>query len=295
MQTWTFPLVLGTGILLGLGNPLARWASLDGISTWVFTLWPTALAGLVLLLAAWVRHGARAVDTRLLSFGLIAGVFGHALPMLCAYWLAAHAGAGFASLSFTLSPVFTLAIMGLLGRERLRPLRLLAVIVGMGGGLLLVGGQVWSLRMEPVWVAMALLVPTLIAATNVYRSLHMPRTAPDTWLSAATLIGSALLLILLTPWSQSVGLGRALPAETGAHWLLIQAGVLMAAYLCYFALQRRAEPVAFSLIGYVMMLVSVGMGVTLFGEQVAWTLWPAVVLIALALWMMNRYPAKAVS
>lgn len=286
-----FPLVLGTGVLLGLGNPLAKLASADGIGALAFTFWPTLAAGLLLGLMAMGARGPAALDRRLLTFGLVAGAFGHALPMVAAYWLAAHAGAGFASLSFTLTPVLTLAIMALLGREALRPIRLAAVVIGMAGGLLLVGGQVLSLRMDPLFIAVALLVPTLIAGTNVYRGLHMPRERADEWLSAATLLGSAFVLLILWPVTRSGPVG--LPGLHGVCWMLMQAFALVAGYLCYFALQRRAEPVAFSLIGYVMMLVSVGIGTVVFSESVAWTLWPAIGLIGWALWLIHAHPARA--
>lgn len=291
LQALTLILVMGTGVLLGLGNPLARMASADGLHVLAFSLWPTAVAGLILASIGLARHGVSGVGHRLTRFGLVAGAFGHALPMLAAYWLAAHAGAGFASLSFTLTPVLTLAIMALLGREKLRPVRLAAVGLGMAGGLLLVGGQVWSLQLDATYIAVALLVPTSIAATNVYRGLHMPRDLPDAWLSAATLVGSAALLAALAPMIQD---GSVFMTGTdGAVWLILQSAALVAGYLCYFALQRRAEPVAFSLIGYMMMLVSVGIGTRFFGETVAWTLWPAILLIGSALWMINRFPAEA--
>lgn len=289
MQKLTLSLVLGTGVLLGLGNPLARFAVADGIHVMTFTLWPTAVASLILATIALTVHGTLGVDRRLVRFGAVAGAFGHALPMLAAYWLATRAGAGFASLSFTLTPVLTLSIMALLGRETLQPIRIAAVGLGMAGGLLLVGGQVWSLQLDASLIAVALLVPTLIAATNVYRGLHMPHGLSDAWLSAATLFGSSLLLAFLAPMFARV---EVLSNGTDKiHWLLLQTLALVAGYLCYFALQRRAEPVAFSLIGYVMMLVSVGIGMCAFGETVAWTLWPAIALIATALWLIHRYPA----
>jgi drug/metabolite transporter (DMT)-like permease len=290
LQALTLSLVMGTGVLLGMGNPLARLASADGLHILAFTLWPTAVAGLLLASIGLARHGPSSLGRRLAGFGLVAGAFGHALPMLAAYWLAAHAGAGFASLSFTLTPVLTLALMALLGREKLRPVRLAAVGLGMAGGLLLVGGQVWSAELDASFIAVALLVPASIAATNVYRGLHMPRDLPDAWLSAATLVGSTALLAALAPMVQD---GPVLLTGThGTVWLMLQTASLVAGYLCYFALQRRAEPVAFSLIGYVMMLVSVGIGVSFFGETVAWTLWPAVLLIGSALWLIHRFPAE---
>lgn len=290
MQAITLSLVLSTGIFLGLGNPLARIASSEGIHPLVFTLWPTAVAGIVLSAIGLLTRSRRGIDHHLLGFGLVAGAFGHAMPMLAAYWLAANAGAGFASLSFTLTPVLTLAIMALLGRETLRPVRLAAVALGMVGGLLLVGGQVWSFQMETRYIGVAFLVPSLIAATNVYRAIHMPRGFPDVWLAAATLIGSAVILVLfLSLFSSEENL--LLPIG-GTTWLGIQTIMLVMGYLCYFALQRRAEPVAFSLIGYVMMLVSVWIGAMAFGETLAWTMWPAILLIGAALWLINRFPAR---
>lgn len=291
MRATTLPWVLGTGVLLGLGNPLARQAGASGISALAFTLWPTALAALLLGGLGWWWHGARPLSRRLLVFGLVAGAFGHALPMLAAYWLASRAGAGFASLSFTLTPVLTLAIMALLGRERLQPLRLLAVVLGLAGGVLLVGGQVWSQQRELHLMAVALLVPTLIAATNVYRGLAMPRGVPDAWLSAATLAGSTGVLLALVPLADTQAL--AAPAAPGLTWLGAQTAALVAGYLCYFGLQRRAEPVAFSLIGYVMLVVSLGLGHLFMAESVNATLWPALALIAAALWLMHRAPPPA--
>ncbi len=291
MRASTFPWVLGTGVLLGLGNPLARQAGASGLSALAFTLWPTALAALLLGTLGWWWHGRRTLSGRLMVFGLVAGAFGHALPMLAAYWLATRAGAGFASLSFTLTPVLTLAIMALLGRERLQPVRLLAVALGLAGGVLLVGGQVWSQQRELHLMAVALLVPALIAATNVYRGLAMPRGVPDAWLSAATLGGSTGVLLALVPLADPHAL--AAPSASGLTWLGAQTAALVAGYLCYFGLQRRAEPVAFSLIGYVMLVVSLGLGHLFMAESVDWTLWPALVLIAGALWLMHRAPQPA--
>jgi hypothetical protein len=39
------------------------------------------------------------------------------------------------------------------------------------------------------------------------------------------------------------------------------------------------------------MLVSVGIGMSVFGEAVAWTLWPAIFLIGTALWLIHQFPA----
>ena len=83
------------------------------------------------------------------------------------------------------------------------------------------------------------LVPALIAATNVYRGLALPRGVPDAWLSAATLGGSTGVLLALVPLADPHAL--AAPSASGLTWLGAQTAALVAGYLCYFGLQRRAE------------------------------------------------------
>jgi drug/metabolite transporter (DMT)-like permease len=119
----------------------------------------------------------------------------------------------------------------------------------------------------------------------------MPRGVPDAWLSAATLGGSTGVLLALVPLADPDVLGA--PDAAGLTWLSAQTLALVAGYLCYFGLQRRAEPVAFSLIGYVMLVVSLGLGHLFMAESMDWTLWPALGLIAAALLLMHRAPQPA--
>ena len=115
MNPSIWPVLIGTGVFLGLGMPLAKAAAAEQVSALSFALWPTIAAGLALMALGRWRHGPPRLSAAHLRFGAIAGLFGHALPMSAAYWLAAEAGAGFTALAFTLPPVFTLAITLLVG------------------------------------------------------------------------------------------------------------------------------------------------------------------------------------
>jgi drug/metabolite transporter (DMT)-like permease len=278
------PWLLGTGICLGLGAPIAKAASLVGLSPLAFTLWPTLAAGLLLASLGLLRHGRPEGWPRLLRFGGVAGLFGHALPMSALFWLASHAGAGFASLSLALPPVFTLLTTILLGIERLAPRRVAAVGVGLLGALLMLAGRGGSFEATPAALAVALLIPASIGAANVYRSRHMPPGASGEWLSASTLLASSSILAVGGPMLGDI----AVPMHGAAMgWLALQAGVLTVGYLFYFALQRRAEPVTFSLIGYVMMLSGVAVATLAFGERLPWTVWPAAALVLVALRLLS--------
>jgi drug/metabolite transporter (DMT)-like permease len=279
-----WPLLLGTGITLGLGAPMAKAAAQHGVSAMTFALWPTLAAGALLGLIGWARHGPPGDAPRLLRFGGVAGLFGHALPMSALFWLSAHAGAGFASLSLALPPVFTLLVSILVGLERWALRRAVAVGLGLSGALLMLAGRGGSFEPTPVALGFALAIPASIGAANVYRSRRMPPGASGEWMSASTLLASSSMLSLA-----GLALGGFVPPFTAPAlaWLALQAGTLTVGYLLYFALQRRAEPVTFSFIGYLMMLAGVSAGTLAFGERLPWSAWPAAGLVLAALLLLQ--------
>ncbi|TDP72416.1 EamA family transporter [Roseateles toxinivorans] len=284
------PLLIGTGVFLGLALPLSKYAAQQGVGALDFALWPTVLAALLLSMRAVHRHGRPAQPARLLRFGLIAGLLGHALPMSLAFYLSAQAGAGFAALAFTLPPVFTLGLSLLLRLEPWRWQRVLAVVLGLAGALLLVGSRLGDAGPADAAVLLLLLaVPALIGAGNVYRSRRLPQGQANEWLGAATLAGSVLLL---APLRLLLDLPLP-PAEAGA-WLALagQAAAMALGYLLYFRLQRVAEPVSFSFMGYVITVTGLVLGALLFDEALSWRLLPGLLLIV-AGFRLIRLPLPA--
>lgn len=299
MKPSLWPVLLGTGIFLGLGMPLAKAAAAQQVGSLAFALWPTAAAGLVLMAIGHLRHGRPAFTSAHLRFGTIAGLFGHALPMSAAYWLATQAGAGFTALAFTLPPVFTLAITLVMGLERPLLRRVAGVAVGLAGALLLVAGRGASttgadhaastVHGAPAALWLVLAIPAVIAAANVYRSVRLPQGLAAEWLSGLTLLSSAAFLALLG----SVAGGLQVPLKAAAlSWLALQTGALVAGYILYFLLQQRAEPVTFSFMGYVVMATGVAVGTVFFGERLPWTTAPALAFIGAALWLIGSTTAR---
>lgn len=285
------PFFLGTGITLGLGAPLAKVAAQQGVSALAFALWPTLAAGLLLGGLGLLRQGLPADPRRVLRFGGVAGLFGHALPMSALFWLSSHAGAGFASLSLALPPVFTMLVSLAVGVERFDLRRIGAVALGLAGALLMLAGPGGSFEASVPELAAALFIPASIGAANVYRSRNMPAGVGGEWLSAATLLASSAMLAAV-----GTALGPVVPPPepTALAWLVAQAGVLTVGYLLYFALQRRADAVTFSFIGYVMMLAGVGIGTVFFGERLSWSVLPAAALVLMALVMLQRTASVAI-
>lgn len=290
MNPSIWPVLVGTGVFLGLGMPLAKAAAAEQVSALAFAFWPTLAAGLVLIALGRLRHGSPALTVVDLRFGAIAGLFGHALPMSAAYWLSAEAGAGFTALAFTLPPVFTLAITLLIGIERPLKRRIGGVAIGLTGAVLFVlgrGTMSTTDHLGALWLVVA--IPAVIAAANVYRSLRLPRGLAAEWLSGITLLSSSVMLAVFGLAAGEMGV----PLDASAiAWLMLQALALVAGYILYFLLQQRAEPVTFSFMGYVVMATGVAIGTAAFGERLPWTTVPALALISAALWLMKSTAAR---
>ena len=283
-------LLLGTGVLFGLGLPLSQLAAHAGVDVMAFALWPTRAAAIGLAVLGWARHGRLPLSGRLVRFALLAGTFGHAVPASAGYWLAGRTGPGFAALAYTLPPVVTLALSLLLRLEKPAARRLAAVGFGMTGALLLVVGRLPDLGLGLAGFAVLALIPLSIAGTNVYRALHLPKAVPGEWIAALTLLASAGVLATSSLLSDGVAVPLRLDALV---WPALQAAAMIAAYLLFFTLQRRAEPVTVSFVGYVSMSTGMAVAAFGFGEALPGAAWPALALIAASMWLIKRSAAPA--
>jgi drug/metabolite transporter (DMT)-like permease len=279
--------LIGTGAALGLGMPLAKAAALAGVPSIAFTLWPTVLAALLLALVAARRHGPLTLNAERLRFAVVAGLLGHALPMTAVFWLSAQAGAGFASLAFTMPPVFTLIVALLVRLERFSVWRALAVAVGLSGALLLVvgSGRLSGGQVSFGALVLVLAIPALVGSGNVYRAVQTPKGLQGEWMASLILGASSCVLLPVGLATGQAALPLIVPAFV---WLGAQVLALVVGYILYFELQRRAEPVTFSFMGYVMTLTGVLVGAIAFGERLPWVTGPAVLLIMASLWAIQR-------
>lgn len=274
-MTALLPFLVGTGVALGLGMPIARWVAPHGLQPLTFALWPTALAGL--LLAAWglLVQGV-SVRPELLRFAGIAGLMGYALPMTAAFWLAAQAGAGFAAVAFTLPPLFTWAVNLAMRRESWRPIRGLAIVLGIAGALAMVGQSKVVTGGDLVSVGVLFLIPALIGGTNVYRSIHLPAGVPAPALGGMTLLAASAVLLVIAAATGSLAVPLTGPVLLGVG---AQAAALLVGYVLYFELQKRADAVVFSFMGYVTMVTGVALGAMVLDEPLRWSMAPGLLLI----------------
>lgn len=281
-------LLIATGVALGVGVPLSKLAGARGVAPLSFALFPALAAGLLLAGLARLRHGWPADRRRLLTYGLVTGALGSAVPNVLVAWLSGQAGASIAAIAYTLPPVFTLGLALLLRIEQPRAGRLLAIGLGLAGALWLAGSRLAGGHLTVAGAVALLAIPASLGAGNIVRARYLPRDVPVEWLGAAMSLGAVALL--LPAWT----LGPAAASGVGAAglpYLFAQVVAGASALVLLFRLQRRADPVTMSFLGYVLALTAVLLGTALLGERLPWQLAPAAALIVGGFWLIQRTPA----
>lgn len=206
-------------------------------------------------------------DATHIRYYLIGGLLGISLPYVLAFTALQELQVGMVGLLTALSPVMTYALARTLGIEPGHPLRLLGLVVGLGGVALLVAPQA-TLELTGDWghLLLALGIPLTLAASNIYRSHFWPPgsgTVPLV-IGMLTVQGIGLLIINLV----NGNLADAAPGTTDTKLLLtVLAGMAGASYLSSFNLLRVGGPVYLSQMGYVITAVTLLAGIMLWNEH----------------------------
>lgn len=285
----TWGLLIATGMSLGMAVPLSKLAVKNGVAPLSFVMIPALVAGLLLGGIALLRHGWPEDRRKLLGFGLVTGMLGNALPNTLTAWLSGQAGASIAGVAFTLPPVFTLGLALLFGFERARWQRVLAIALGLSGAMWLAASRVMGGQLSWVGALALLVIPASIGAGNVYRARFLPRAVPAEWLGASMSLGAFTLL--LPVWTLSPASASGVDVA-GLPYLAAQVVVGAVAAVLFFQLQRRADPVTMSFIGYVLALTAVLLGALILGERLPWQIAPGAALILAGFWLIQRNPVR---
>ncbi|MBK1665221.1 EamA family transporter [Rhodospirillum rubrum] len=282
-----FLCLLSTGGLLGLTTVIAGLAIRAGWHPIAFLFWSALGGGLLLAMIA-VASGERPKpSSALLGYGLLSGLLSFALPNMLSFAAIPHVGAGFVALCQAFPPLLTYGLALTLGLDRISTKAVIGMTVGLGGAVLLAlsrpagGSDGW------IWTGVVLLVPFILAAGNIYRSVAWPRQAsprllaPVMVLAAAAIIGlfGVLAAVPFSPtvWDRSV-LGL----------LMGQIAVIAATYTLYFVLQKLSGPVGLSQIGWIGAATGKLLAVACLGEAVHALLPPAFLLILVGIVLVSR-------
>ncbi|MEM7461196.1 MAG: DMT family transporter [Pseudomonadota bacterium] len=264
LERLAIPILLGiNGAALAGTLAMSKAAHADGVAPSSYGFWMTLGAGLALA-GITASRSEVFISISTIRYSALSALLSLAVPQLILLIVAHKVGAGLASAVYAFPTITTWVIARLFGLEAHSAIRLFGVLVGAAGALtLLAPGSVPSAHVP--WLALALLVPFMLGAGNVYRSIAWPEGASPLLLASGTALSASLFFLAV-----SLVTGQELAFWTaGSAVVLVVAQMILSTvqFLAFFMLQRIAKPVVFSLIGQVGLLFGLVLGAVFFGEH----------------------------
>lgn len=285
-------LLLLTGGLLGLTLPFGKAATLSGASPLLWAFVVSAGAGLVLLVALILSGNAPRIDARRLRYFVLAAAISYAAPNILMFTTIPHLGAGYTGIMFTLSPVITLFLSGLLDVRRPGRLGMAGIAVGFVGAAIVALTRGEAGRPAEIhWVILGLLIPVCLAIGNIYRTAAWPRDAGPIELAAGSHLAAASMLLAGLLLFDGAG---AFAVLTKMPWLTVaQVASASAMFVFFFRLQAVGGPVYLSQIGYVAAAVGLASGTLFLGERYQWLTWSGALIIGIGVAMTTLAQRRA--
>ncbi|MRX49295.1 EamA/RhaT family transporter [Paracoccus sp. S-4012] len=274
-----------TGTLLAASILLARVGADRGAPMLWLLVAAMAGAGLAELAIARASGQLGPLTRRVLAYSAGSGLL-MALPAAVAWSSVAHAGAGYVAFMHALPILLTWVLARLIGLEGRSPRRLLAVLLGLGGGVVLTAGQLAAGTGSVGWTLAATAIPFFLALGNVYRTRYWPPGAAPIFLAGMMLLGTAVCALPLALVVEGSAAVRGLAAPGVWPVALALVAVLTAQYITYFRLQQAGGPVMLSLIGPVAGIAGPLGAVLLLGERLTPVFPLAAALTFAGVWLM---------
>ena len=216
-------------------------------------------------------------------FGM--GLLNNAIPFSLIVWGQTHVASGLASILNATTPFFTVIVAhALTADERLSRNRLVGVLIGLAGVVVLIGPQALSGLGEDVAGQLAIVGAAIsYAFAGVFGRRFRRMGIPPMATAAGQVTASSLLLLPIAllvdrPWQ------LAMPGTT--VWLAILGMALLSTalgYIVYFRLLASAGAVNLLLVTFLIPPSAILLGVFLLGERLETTDFAGMALIGLGL------------
>lgn len=292
-QLLALSLLIILGIIWGSGYVIAKYCVTHGVPPFGYAFWQSLGPAIALLLiGAFRRTASIKLNKKYIGYYLMCGILGIAFPNTLIYFTAQHLPAGILGVIVNTVPIITYPLALLFRQEHFKRWRLLGVLIGVIGIMLMVMPHVQiRAQFHIPWIILVLLAPVSFAFCSVFIAAFRPVPSDSLGLSAGMLVVSSVLLtpiVLLI--HQFYGFRWPL---TAPDWLILLEIVLSTAgYVIFFVLIKLAGPVYYSLVSGVVALTSLFWGWLIFHEGLNTITVLAVVLILFAILAMTVVSQK---
>ncbi|MEZ5936374.1 MAG: DMT family transporter [Alphaproteobacteria bacterium] len=282
---WHAALLLLLGAFWGLQFVLLKIATDAGTGQFEIVLTSMFLLAAGFLTATAVTRAWFRLTWRYVRFFLTSGFLGFVAPLGLVVLAAGEISAGLIVLFEALTPVFTIALALVLRIEAASRRRLASMILAaLGISCVLVPALTTSGGVSPLGIAFALGLPVVYGLDCLYVAARWPDGLSPLQIVTGETVGGVLQLLLISLFWPGVG-PSSFSWSAGLWPVLMFAAVgFVEAYL-YFYLIRQAGAVFVSLGSLISLFAGIGFGILLLGESHPASVWLAVGLAALALYV----------
>ncbi len=295
------PRVLHLGMLFTVGISYSLLFSINKMSAEAelpyvaYVFWHSLGGGLMLLVpcllmgrSTWPQLGWLHLRTYLVWGGLAI-----AAPITLLTYVSPNLPAAVMTMILVLVPLFTYLFALLFRMERFRALSVLALLMGLGGVLLVIVPRTSLPDVDAAgWVLLALLAPACFSLVTVFAGKFRPPDAPSATLACGLLLGSALLLVPVMFGTGQLYLFPG-PSLEGDLTLLYASLLSVVIFYVFLEMVRLAGPVFATQHNYIAVLAGFGWGLLFFDEAHSVYIWGATALMFAGLAMHTLSARRA--
>lgn len=288
-------LLLLYGVSAGAALSVTKIAITTGIRPLGFATWQFIGAAVVMTAFGVLRGDLPALSRRHVVFYAVCGGPCLALPLTGMFVVLEHLPAGIVGLIIATLPIITYGLAMIVGLERLRWLRAAGIACGVAGAaLILLPNSTPAMGGSAGWVLLAFVSPVMYAVGNLYVGTRRPADTSALALTIGMLVAAALVMVPVSLLSGQFYLPRLADAGRGEVMIAIQIALASLNYLMFFEIIRRAGPVYFSQIGYIVTLTAMLWAVALFDERYSIWVMGATALVFAGIALTNTKPRRSV-
>ena len=285
--------LIAMGAGWGAGLPMTKIAVSTGYQHYGLMFWQLVIGAALMAVVCAARRLPVPVSPRTLRLYLIIAMIGTVLPNTISYQVAVHLPGGIMSLLLSVIPMFAFLIALMLGNDRFRWRRLIGLLFGLFGVLLIIAPAVDLGQEVPVfWAGIYLLTALLYASeSNYIAKWGTEGLGPFQVMLGSSLVGLVIVTPLMIRSGQYIAPGWPLPLPQAAQ--IASSVIHVFVYATYVWLAGRAGAVFTVQVSYLVTGFGLIWAWLILGEAYASTLWIALAAMFVGMYLVQPRPRLA--
>ena len=275
-------LLVVLGIDWATGYAIAGYVMRHGVEPNGYALWQSVGPIVCLFIIQLLRRDIKFIKGGI-RYAVGCGLFGIVIPNLLIYYSARSVDSGILTILANVAPLFAYPLALLFHQEKFNLKRLLLVLIGVIGILIIVSPVKINLvsGLHNSWLYLSLLIPLSYAFSFVFVSRYKPLSGNVLNYSFWMLFVSSLII---TPLNLSTHTFYPLTVHDFNSWLILLEILLSSfGYVLLFIIIHKVGPVFFTLVNAVAAVTGVMYARFIFGQRINSYVYFAICLIIIAI------------